>query len=428
MDIVRGSPDRDPSGTRLGYVLDDEPKVATMACSILEVLGFAARKFTDPASLFAEIRKVSPLLILLDLSLGQSDAVEVIRELEVMAYDGYVLLMSGRDLSTLADVEEIGRTRGLPMLPPLQKPFRRSDLEERLRPIAEGTRAQRDRSIHERSAQPAQLPRKFAIELHEALQKGWLELWYQPKIDLRTMAVAGAEALLRGRHPEFGIVPPVDLLPPAGDARYQPLSRFVLQRAMADWLRFADYGLPLKLSVNIPVSVVNAPDFIQVVRELLPRHALFPGLIIEVTEDEIILDTARVKEIATQLKLYDTWISIDDFGAAFSSLARLIDLPCVELKMDRSFVANCAFDDGKRSLCQSAIDLAHRFDATVCAEGVEKVEDLRVLMGMGCDLAQGFLFARPMHPENLIKLLLSRPEGTAFAAHHLEAPAKILAL
>ena len=241
------------------------------------------------------------------------------------------------------------------------------------------------------------------------------------------MSIAGAEALLRGRHPEYGILPPAELLPPPGDPLYQDLSRFVLRRAMSDWRHFAENGLPLKLSVNIPVSVINAPDFISVVRELLPRDPLFPGLVIEVTEDEVIIDTAQVKEIATQLKLYNTWISIDDFGAAFSSLARLIDLPCVELKMDRSFVADCAVDEGKRSLCQSAIDLAHRFHAMVCAEGVEKVEDLDVLIGMGCDLAQGYLFARPMHPDNLVKLLLSRPQAGQFAVHDLATASTALA-
>jgi EAL domain-containing protein (putative c-di-GMP-specific phosphodiesterase class I)/FixJ family two-component response regulator len=428
MDITQIEPKDKPGGARLAYVLDDEPQIAALACNILNVVGFAARQFVDPVGLFAEIRKNSPHLIILDLSLGQSDAIEVIRHLEAMAYKGHVLLMSGRDMSTLSEVEQIGQTRGLAMLPSLQKPFRTPDLKERLRHLAETTpAAQRDRAGAQRAAQPATHGRKPAIGLAEALQEGWLELWYQPKIDLKTFSVAGAEALLRGRHPEFGILSPADLLPPAGDPLYQPLSRFVLRRAMADWERFAESDLPLKLSVNIPVSVINAPDFIAAVRELLPRNAKFPGLIIEVTEDEVILDPTQVKEIATQLKLYNTWISIDDFGAAFSSLARLIDLPCVELKMDRSFVADCAIDDGKRSLCQSAIDLAHRFKATVCAEGVEKVEDLRLLVEMGCDLAQGYLFARPMHPDNLIKLLLLRPQLGGFAAHQLEAQPAALA-
>jgi EAL domain-containing protein (putative c-di-GMP-specific phosphodiesterase class I) len=309
----------------------------------------------------------------------------------------------------------------------LQKPFRASALRERLQHLAHAMpAAQMDRQTAQRVVQQAKNGRRHSIDLKEAIAKGWLELWYQPKIDLKTMSVAGAEALLRGRHPEYGIIAPVDLLPPPGDPQYWPLSCFVMRRAMSDWERFAANGLPIKLSVNIPASVLNAPNFIPVIRDLLPKDPAFPGMIVEVTEDEIILDPALVREIATQLKLYNIWISIDDFGAAFSSLARLIDLPCVELKMDRSFVADCAVDEGKRSLCQSAIDLAQRFHATVCAEGVEKIEDLRVLLGMGCDLAQGYLFARPMHPDNLTKMLMARPQGSQFAAHCLETSAQAL--
>lgn len=424
MDTAQHMGDRNSGGGRLAYVLDDEPQIATVACHVLGSAGFVAKQFTNPATLFDEIRKASPSLIILDLSLGQSDAIEVMRQLEAMAYCGHVLLMSGRDMVTLSEVEQIGQARGLTMLPPLQKPFRASALRERLQLLAQTMPvAQKDRQTAQRIANPEKLGRRHTIDLQEAIAKGWLELWYQPKIDMKTMSVAGAEALLRGRHPEFGIIPPVDLLPPPGDPQYWPLSCFVMRRAMSDWERFAANGLPLKLSVNIPASVLNAQKFIPIIRDLLPKNPAFPGMIVEVTEDEIILDTAQVREIATQLKLYNIWISIDDFGAAFSSLARLIDLPCVELKMDRSFVADCAVDDGKRSLCQSAIDLAHRFHATVCAEGVEKIEDLRVLVGMGCDLAQGYLFARPMHPDNLTKMLSARPQGGQFAAHYLDAPA-----
>src|SRR5205085_213477 len=158
------------------------------------------------------------------------------------------------------------------------------------------------------------------------------------------------------------------------------LSRFVLGRAMADWERFADRSMPLKLAVNVPASVINTSEFTPLVREFLPKDPRFPGLIIEVTEDEAIRDTSMVREVATQLKLYKTWISIDDFGAAHSSLSRLMDMPCAELKLDIRFVSNCAADRQKQTLCRSVIDLGHRFGATVCAEGVERIEDLRMLM------------------------------------------------
>jgi EAL domain-containing protein (putative c-di-GMP-specific phosphodiesterase class I) len=210
---------------------------------------------------------------------------------------------------------------------------------------------------------------------------------------------------LRARHPEHGVRPPAEFLPTTGDPLYQPLTGFVIRRAMTDWRRFAELGMQLKLSVNVPISVLHTPDFITLVRQHLPTDPTFPGLIAEVTEDEVIRDPEQVHEAATQLKLYNVTISIDDFGSAYSSLSRFLALPCSELKLDRSFVSDCSSDKLKRALCQTAIDLAHRFHIAVCGEGVENAEDLRALIDMGCDTVQGFLFARPMTADELVQML-----------------------
>jgi EAL domain-containing protein (putative c-di-GMP-specific phosphodiesterase class I)/ActR/RegA family two-component response regulator len=385
-------------GSRLAYILDDEPQIGAFVCQVAAASGFAPRQFSTPIPFLAETRAAPPELIILDLALGQSDAVEVIRQLEVLKYAGKVLLISGRDEATLNEIQRIGKSHGLAMLPSLRKPFRVHDLKDRM-----------GATIEVKPELPAGKPTEvIVIDLGEALRNHWLELWYQAKIDLKTMSICGAEALLRGRHPEHGLVFPAGLLPPAGDPLYQPLSGFVLQRAMADWARFADEGLPLKLSINIPASVLHRPDFIHIVRQMVPTDARFPGLVFEITEDDVIRDSECVQELATQLKLYNAWISIDDFGSAYSSLARLLHLPCVELKIDRCFVSNCSSDENKRKLCQTVVDLAHGFKASVCAEGVETAEDLRALVAMGCDSAQGFLFARPMEADAFLKMLHAR--------------------
>jgi EAL domain-containing protein (putative c-di-GMP-specific phosphodiesterase class I) len=280
----------------------------------------------------------------------------VIRHLEVNKYRGKLLLISGRDETTLNEITQIGEKRGLAMLPPLKKPFRSADIKQRLSSNTTGT------------------------EHCKALRNNWLELWYQPKVDLKSFSVYGAEGLVRARHPVHGIIEPARLLPAAGDPAYWTLSRFVIERAMADWAAFARQGLHPILSVNAPVSVISMPAFIALVRSVLPSDPAFPGLIVEVTEDEVIHDSAWVREIANQLKLYNVGISIDDFGSASASLSRLNDLPFTEVKIDRSFVLGCSSNHLKRSVCQTVVDLAHRFGATVCAEGVETVEDLRGLI------------------------------------------------
>jgi EAL domain-containing protein (putative c-di-GMP-specific phosphodiesterase class I) len=381
-------------------VLDDETAVATMICKQLTMLGMEAWQFSDPTKFFTSLRVSRPKLVVLDLALGNSDAVEVIQKLDALKFTGKVLLVSGRDERTLGEIEKIGRSRGLLMLPSLQKPFRTADLNNRWLQQLEPA------PTNSKSVSPARA--NLLIDLAEAIRENWLEVWYQPKINLRSLTVSGAEALIRARHPLHGLIAPIDLLPPAGDPLYLPLSLFVLRSTMEDWQLFAKQGYPLKLAINVPASVLSAADFVDEVRRAIPRNETFPGLIVEITEDEIVADAKGIGEVMSQLKLYNTTISIDDFGTAHSSLARVKDLPFSEIKLDRSFVTGCASDPLKRGLCQTVADLAHRFDASTCAEGIETIDDLRCLAGLGFDSGQGFLFAKPMPRIDFLNSLLSQ--------------------
>jgi EAL domain-containing protein (putative c-di-GMP-specific phosphodiesterase class I)/ActR/RegA family two-component response regulator len=400
-----------PARAQRAFVLDDEPKISALICKILRAANIAARQFETPLAFLMELRTCRPDLIVLDLALGNSDAVDVIRKLEILKYDGRVLLISGRHRESLLEVEKIGRAHGLRMLPSLQKPFRLEDLSARLQAIAN---LQLPEPAHVPSA--VDRPPLAQVSLEEALRSNWLEMWYQPKIDLKSLTICGAEALIRARHHTKGVIQPIDLLPPSGDPLYQPLSQFVLRRAMQDWATFAEQGQFIKLSVNIPASILNAPGFVGLVRNMLPSVPEFPGLLIELTEDEIIRDPQWVFEIATQLKLCRTWLSIDDFGTAYASLSRIKDLPFVELKLDRSFVSECASNKLKNALCQTVLDLAHRVGASLCAEGVETEDDLRCLMDLGFDTAQGFLFAKPMPTKDFIEFVQANKNNEEWCA------------
>ena len=275
------------------------------------------------------------------------------------------------------------------MLPFLHKPFRVEELRERLAQLA--------------------MPEKAdaTADLETGLRNNWLELWYQPKIDLHSMLVCGAEALIRLRHPNRGLVPPAEFLPPAGDPLYQPLTDFVVRRALADWSAFAADGIMHRLAINVPASILQSVDFVANVRRHLPVHPKFPGLIVEITEDEAMENPELAREMAVQLKLYNVHVAIDDFGAGYSSLARLHELPFVELKLDRKFVTGCSTDKVKREMCRNVLDLAHRSKISALAEGIEAVVDLNVVKSMGYDLAQGFVFAKPMETGDFVKTILS---------------------
>lgn len=374
------------------FVVDDEPELRRMIVSALGHLQRSPKEFASADDLVLGLRVDQPKLIFLDVALDGSDAIDVIRQLGAVGYGGAVQLMSGGDTTLLTEVEKVGKRHGLVMLSPLQKPFRL----EAIRAVA------KDVGIDRKSAAP---PR---IDLQHALDQNWMELWYQPKIDLRTKQFSGAEGLARIRHPKHGLLSPASFLPNADEKALMALTEWALVTANRDWANFNDADLVVKQAINIPVCALLKAPIAAILRAERPRHPRWQGIILEVTEDEVLRDVGLAHEAATQLRIYGATLAIDDFGAGYSSLARLKKLPFAEIKLDRSFVTNCASDPTNKALCQAIIDLAHGFGSLAVAEGIETSSDLRALCGMGCDLAQGYLLAKPMPRDELITVLKTR--------------------
>ncbi len=246
------------------------------------------------------------------------------------------------------------------------------------------------------------------IAIAEALRNHWFEIWYQPKIDLKRKCLAGAEALARINHPQLGVLLPGTFLPDVDEDSIAELAQHALVATLCDWSMFEEAGFNLHLAVNVPASVLFKLPIPALVGEYRPKSELWPGLILEVTEDQIVREIKLAKEIATQLRVSGITIAIDDFGAGYSSFSSLRDLPFAELKIDRSFVRGCATDATNAAICQTAIDLAHRFGSAAVAEGIESTADLQSLMVMGCDFGQGVLIAPPMPKERFVDLLRQR--------------------
>src|SRR6266508_4436252 len=250
--------------------------------------------------------------------------------------------------------------------------------------------------------------RRPRIEIDEALRQGWFEIWYQPKIDLKRKCLAGAEALARIRHPLLGVLLPGSFLPEGDEHSIAHLTEHVLTSTLRDWSTFDEAGFNLHLAMNVPVSVLLKLPIPALVGEYRPQASHWPGIILEVSEDQIVRDIKLAHEIATELHMNGISIAIDDFGAGYSSFARLRQLPFSEIKLDCSFVANCAVDATNAAICQTAIDLAHRFRSAAVAEGIEHPADLQSLLLMGCDFGQGVLLAPPMPMDDFIALLRRR--------------------
>ena len=254
------------------------------------------------------------------------------------------------------------------------------------------------------------------IAIAEALRNNWFEIWYQPKIDLKRKCLAGAEALARIHHPQFGVLQPGDFLPEVDEDSIAELAQQAVLATLLDWTMFDEAGFNLHLAINVPVNVLLKLPIPQLVAEYRPKTDRWPGLILEVTEDQIVRDTALANEIATELRVSGITIALDEFGAGYSSFSSLRALPFAELKIDQSFVTGCATDAANGAICQTAIDLAHRFGSAAVAEGVESSADLQTLMVMGCDFGQGPLIAPPMPKERFLELLrqrMNKPRGVS---------------
>jgi EAL domain-containing protein (putative c-di-GMP-specific phosphodiesterase class I) len=255
------------------------------------------------------------------------------------------------------------------------------------------------------------------ITLGDVLRHDWFELFYQPKIELRSRVLVGAEGLVRARHPRRGVLSPGVFLPGAGEADMLALTERVIITALRDWETCIAHGVSIKLSVNVPVSALVKLPIAQILREERPPAPNWPGLILEVTEGEIVKDLQIANDVAEQLRAFNCSLALDDFGAGYSSLARLRQLAFSELKIDRSYVTDCHVDRINGGLCETIVELAKRFDLKSVAEGVETTYESHKLQGIGCDIGQGYLFAKPMPTAQLIgsisRRLMERPPASA---------------
>jgi EAL domain-containing protein (putative c-di-GMP-specific phosphodiesterase class I) len=249
------------------------------------------------------------------------------------------------------------------------------------------------------------------ITLAQVLERNWCELWYQPKIELKTMRLVGAEALVRARHPQRGVLGPGAFLVGAGESDMLALTERVIISALRDWEDCAARGVSIKFSVNVPVSALVKLPLAAILRKERPKAANWPGLIMEVTEDEIIHDLQIANDVADALRAFNCTLALDDFGAGYSSLARLRQLPFSELKIDRSYVSNCHRDRVSAGLCEVIVQLGQRFGLKTVAEGIETTHECHKLQAAGCDIGQGYLFAKPMPKDQLIGMMRRRLMG-----------------
>ena len=235
-------------------------------------------------------------------------------------------------------------------------------------------------------------------ELRRALERDELVLHYQPKVDLDTGDICGVEALVRWDHPQRGLLPPAEFLPAVEQSSLiDPLTTWVLRRALTDHATWTALGMPWPLAINVSARNLEAQAFPASVTELLGEFGVRANqLNLEITETALAADGVAAARAVAALAAQGIGIAIDDFGMGYTSLSQLRTLPIAELKIHQSFVMDLERDERGRAIVRSLIGLAAGLGCRVTAEGVEQPAAASWLAAAGCDCAQGFLFSKPL--------------------------------
>lgn len=253
--------------------------------------------------------------------------------------------------------------------------------------------------IHHQDDESRTLDWRFESLLHQAVANNDLELYYQPKIDMLTGRPSHAEALVRWHSQELGLVSPMDIIPllekTGGIADMTKWAIHTALRQLSEW-PVVDKGEEYSVAVNVSSQVLDDEEFYQIVKSALNIWGTSPELLtLEITEGTLVREEHSSYRSIFRLKDLGLKISIDDFGTGYSCLSYFKRLPADELKIDQSFVTNMNTDQDDEHLTRVIIDLAHRFNLSVVAEGIEDQETYRRLKSFGCDYAQGFYISKP---------------------------------
>ena len=384
-------------------VVEDQGFQRWLAANLLRELGaeFVLAAEDGNAALALLQAPQPPIdIVVFDLNMPGMDGMELIRHMAQMRHPAALIVVSALDKSILGMVEVMSREYGVKLLGAIEKPLTAKKLSTLI-----------DRHWNNAGAVSAGRPAVVsASEVSRALQEGQFETIYQPKVRLRSGETVGAEALARWRHPRLGVVPPATFIShlEAGDL-IDPFTDFVMREAARACRRWHDYGLEIGVSVNLSPASLDDVRLAERLTAIVRLERLEPRYVtIEITESMATRDMGRKLENLSRLRMHGFGLSIDDFGTGYSSLERLSRVPFTELKIDQSFVRSASSQASSRAIVEASVQLARRLEIPTVAEGVETHGDWELMIGMGCDEAQGYFISRPVPAEEILDWARSR--------------------
>jgi EAL domain-containing protein (putative c-di-GMP-specific phosphodiesterase class I)/ActR/RegA family two-component response regulator len=405
LDTGLGSIDEAPTVPRAIpriLLVDDDPFMLGMQSRMLRAMGF------DKLATAGGAESALPLLgdenrpvdvILCDLNMPGIDGIEFLQILNAAAYRGSVILLSGEGVRIMHTVRKLFDGSPMVILGALEKPASRAALSA----LLEGWRP--PPAIHLDCVPEAM----SAGEMRRAqVECPWV-LHFQPKVDLRSGAFVGVEALVRWNHPELGLLYPDRFIGAAEEfGTIDALTDWVLRAALTQLAHWHRRSLRIHMAVNVSMENLRSPEFAARVGALVRESCCSPhDIMLEITESRLMAQSSVPLETLVRLRMQRFGLSIDDFGTGHSSLAQLRDVPFTELKVDRGFVMGARHNQIIRPILEGSVGIAKQLGLQSVAEGVETQDDWQLLREIDCDLAQGWYVGKPM-PAELIPAWLER--------------------
>jgi EAL domain-containing protein (putative c-di-GMP-specific phosphodiesterase class I)/ActR/RegA family two-component response regulator len=334
-------------------------------------------------------------IVVCDLDMPEMDGMEFIRHVGEAGTQVSVILSSALDRHLIASVESMTTAYGMNLLGAIEKPATPQKLRDLI--------AHHGITPARRKGAPAvAIP---AADVLDGLRAGQFEPFFQPKVELATGKVVGAEALARWRHPERGIVSPgafIAVLETAGQE--DALMWQMLEKSAAAARNWQEQGLAASVSVNLSLTSLSDPTLAERITDAVRRSSLDArAMVLEITESAAMADVGRSLENLARLRVKGFGLSIDDYGTGYSSMQQLARIPFTELKLDQSFVTNCAGNVQHQAIIESSLDMARRLHLKTVAEGVETLSDWTFLRQLGCGAGQGYFIAEPLPLGDLLR-------------------------
>jgi EAL domain-containing protein (putative c-di-GMP-specific phosphodiesterase class I) len=377
--------DREPESPLRVFIIDDDSEILENLVESLPSPAFKTQTASDANTLFDNLESFAPEVVITDMAMPSRDGIDVLRILRDRRYTGDVILMSGAQGQVLETARRVAVSYGLTIAGVLRKPFTPKQLLTLLAADSTSDDAGMGNALSERRIRP----------------------YFQPKVDLKTGRIVGAEALSRWQHPERGLLMPASYLnTKRATSRRSVHDYTMLERTIEFCGKLNQMGHPISVAVNFTADVILSDEFIEVMADAQRRHGIAPEQItVELTEHETSENFEELAERLLKLRLFGAHLSIDDFGVGHSSLSRIQRLPVSEIKIDRSFIRGLGEYSDNIAIVRSIVELAHSLHCQVVAEGVEAAEAVDTLKKAGCDLAQGYLFSPAVNESTFVALV-----------------------